>query len=86
MNPLKLIVSSKNNLKFKYGKNFSKIEQLLKNLQAADKKKNLDTRIVFIDDATSAKRAHIKAAKTITEQEAKRAIDDLYKQYIPESE
>ena len=83
MNPLKLIVSSKNNLKFKYGKNFSKIEQLLKNLQAADKKKNLDTRIVFIDDATSAKRAHIKAAKTITEQEAKRAIDDLYKQYIP---
>ena len=83
MNPIKLIVSSKNNLKFKYGNKFSEIEKLLKNLQVADKKKGLDTRIVFIDDATSAKRSHIKAAKAITEQEAKRAIDDLYKRYLP---
>ena len=83
MNPIKLIVTSKANLKFKYGKKFAEIEKLLKNLQDADKKRALDTKIVFIDDASSAKRAHIKPAKTITEQEAKRAIDDLYRQYVP---
>lgn len=83
MNPVKLIVSSKHNLKFKYGKNFPQIEQLLKKLQAADKKKGLDTKIVFIDDASSARAARMKPAKTVTEQEAKRAVDDLYKRYIP---
>jgi len=83
MQPIKLIVTSKNKLKFKYGTKFSEIEKLLKNLQDADKKRGLDTRIVFIDDATSTKRAGIKPAKTVTEQEAKKAIDDLYKRYTP---
>src|SRR5215203_3675511 len=83
MNPVKLIVTSKTNLKFKYGKKFSEIEKLLKNLQDADKKRGLDTKIVFIDDATSAKRARLKPAKAITEQEAKRAVDDLYREYVP---
>jgi len=83
MNPVKLIVTSKTNLKFKYGKKFSEIEKLLKNLQNADKKRGLDTKVVFIDDATSAKRARLKPTKIVTEQEAKRAIDDLYREYVP---
>src|SRR5215203_4081625 len=82
MNPVKLIVTSKTNLKFKYGKKFSEIEKLLKNLQDADKKRGLDTKIVFIDDATSAKRARLKPAKAITEQKEKRAVDDLYREYV----
>ena len=82
MNPIKLIVSSKNNLKFKYGNKFSEIEKLLKNLQVADKKKGLDTRIVFIDDATSAKRSHIKAAKLLLSRKPKELLmiytNDIY--------
>jgi hypothetical protein len=41
MTAIKLIVTSKNNLQFKYGKNFSKIEALLNKLKVADKKKDL---------------------------------------------
>jgi hypothetical protein len=83
MKPVKLIVTSKINLKSKYGKNFSQLEQLLKKLQQSDAQKDLDTKIVYIDDAVSAKKAHITAAKSITEQSAKKAVDDLYKYHVP---
>ena len=83
MTSVKLIVTSKNNLQFKYGKNFSKIEALLNKLKVADKKKGLDTKIIFIDDPKSAKAAGIKKVSSISEKECKRVVDDLYKKYIP---
>jgi hypothetical protein len=83
MKPVKLIVSHKSNLQWKYGKNFSKVNALLKQMQAADKKKGLDTRIVFVDDAASLKSPGVKKIKAFSEQECKRVVDDLYKKYIP---
>ncbi len=83
MNPIKLVVSSKQNLQFKYGKQFSAIEKLLTRLQKADKQKKLDTRMVFIDDAASAKKAGIKPVTATTPKECKRAIDDLFKKHTP---
>lgn len=83
MNAIKLVVSSKKNLEFKYGKKISQVNQLLNQLKAADKKKNLDTRIVFIDDAASTKAAGITPVKAITPKACKDVVDGLYKKYIP---
>lgn len=83
MKPVKLIVSHKGNLQWKYGKAFPKIISLVKKLQDADKKKGLDTKLVLIDDATSAQRAGVKKIKIWSEQECKRIVDDLYKKHIP---
>lgn len=49
-NPLKVLLTSKKNLQFKYGKNFSELENLLNKLIAADAKKGLDTKLVYIDE------------------------------------
>lgn len=83
MKPVKLILSSKSQLQFKYGKNFQGILKILKKLQAADLKKGLQTRIFFIDDKTSLKSANIKKADPWSEEECKRVIDDLYKKFLP---
>jgi len=82
MKPVKLIVSNKKNLLFKYG-DISGINQLLKLLQKADNKKGLDTKIVFIDDAHSTRNAGVKKIRDSSEEECKRVIDDLYKRHIP---
>ena len=83
MSTVKLIVSSKKNLLFKYGNKLSSITALLAKMQKADKANNLDTRLVFIDDATSCKAAGIKTTKTVTEASSKKAVDDLYKKLAP---
>src|ERR1700742_2401665 len=84
MAPIKLVVSNKAQLQFKYGKsNFSKINSLLNDLKKADSKKGLNTMIVYIDDAASAKKAGIKKISFNSEKECKRAVDDLYKKHIP---
>ncbi len=83
MKPVKLIVSNKGKLQGKYGKNFSKITALLKEIKEADAKKGLDTRIAFVDDATSMKPTGVKKLKADSEEEYKRVVDDLYKKYIP---
>ena len=83
MKPVKLIVTNKSKLEWKYGKNFSKINSLLKQMQVADKKKGLDTRIAFVDDAASLKSAGVKKISTDSPKEYKRVVDDLYKKYIP---
>lgn len=80
----KLIITAKGTLQLKYGKKFSSIDQLFKKLKAADKKKGIDTRIVYIDDAASTKQAGIKPVKTLSAKECKRAVDDLYKKHIPD--
>ena len=83
MLPIKLIISSKKNLEFKYGKNISRIHALLSQLKKADKQKRFDTRIVFIDDAASCKTAGVKKVSVINQKECKRIVDDLYKKHIP---
>ena len=83
MNPKKIIVTSKNALKLKYAGQFSAIDKLLKKLKASDKKKKVDTVIVYIDDAASAKAAGIKPVTGVTPSQCKKAIDDLYKKHLP---
>lgn len=83
MNPKKIIVTSKKALQLKYAGQFSAIDKLLKKLKAADKKKKIDTIIVYIDDAASAAAAGIRVVKSVTARECKRAVDDLYKKHLP---
>lgn len=83
MNPVKLIVSSKNNLRFKYGKSVSVIEKALAELEKSDSKKGLDTKVVYIDDAASAGKAGIRAIGTMSPKKCKKAIDELYAKHTP---
>src|SRR5215216_5615741 len=83
MKPVKLIITHKGNLQWKYGKNFSKIVALTKKVQAVDKKIGLDTKVVFVDDATSARNAGVKKINVWSEQECKRIVDELYKKHVP---
>ncbi|MEO5995144.1 MAG: C25 family cysteine peptidase [Chitinophagaceae bacterium] len=81
--PIKLIVTSKGNLEWKYEKNISRIVQLLDKLKKADANNGLDTKIVFIDAAKSAKAAGIAVVKKVSDRSCKKAIDDLYKKHLP---
>jgi len=83
MQPVKLIVSNKSKLQWKYGKNFSRVTGILKKMQIADKKRGLETRIAFVDDAVSLKSSGVRKIKTDAETEYKRVVDDLYKKYVP---
>lgn len=83
MNPKKIIVTGKKALQLKYAGKFNTIDKLLKKLKAADKKKKIDSIIVYIDDAASAKAAGIKPAGSLTAKECKKAIDSLYKKHLP---
>lgn len=83
MNPVKYVITSKTNLQFKYGKGVSAIEKLLAKLEKEDSKKGLDTRTLFIDDASSAAKAGVKPVKAVTQKECKRIVDELYKKHTP---
>ena len=83
MKPIKLVVSSHNNLSFKYGKNYAGVIKQLQLLKAADKKRSIDTRIVLLDDPASAKSAGIKAVNSITARTCKDSIDLLVKKWAP---
>jgi hypothetical protein len=82
-NPVKLIVSSKTALQFKYGKKYSNIAGALKRLKAADKLKGLDTKIVYIDEAGSARAAGIRPVQHLDMKECKTAVDALYAKHTP---
>lgn len=79
----KVIISSKKNLQSKYGKHFSTVNKLLISLVASDKKRNVATTIIYVDDPASAKKAGIKAVPALTRQAAKNAVDDIYKKLKP---
>lgn len=81
--PVKLIVSCKKQLKSKYGKGFSSLEKKLAQLVKSDKLKKLDTKVVYIDDATSMRKVGIKAVSAPTPKNCKDAIDSMYKKWIP---
>lgn len=82
-NPVKIILTSKKKLVSKYGTNFSKVEKHFTDLVEADRKRDLDTRIIYIDHAASARQAGIATVTAITRQSCKRAVDDIYKKIAP---
>ncbi|HLN74490.1 MAG TPA: C25 family cysteine peptidase [Prolixibacteraceae bacterium] len=79
----KIIVTSKKNLQAKYGAEFATVDKLLENLVSADKKRNIDTQVVYIDSPASAKKVGVKSVASITLQSTKKAIDDIYKKNLP---
>lgn len=83
MKPIKLIVSNKSKLQWKYGKKFSTVTKLVKQMQVADKKKGVDTKLIFVDDAASLKSAGVKKITVDSEKEYKRIVDDLYNKLVP---
>jgi hypothetical protein len=83
METLKLIITSKENLKKKYQNNFSKLNGLFNKLIAADQKRGIKTQLVFIDDSISAKKAGLSKTYTITEKNCKQAFDIMYREKKP---
>jgi len=83
MNPVKLIISCRKNLEFKYEKLFPKINGLLSLLIKADRERRIDTKTIFIDDPKSAKSAGIKHVKSVDMKACKRVVDELYKKHLP---
>jgi len=79
-NPVKLIVTSKSNLKIKYGNGFATIESLLKKLTLSDKNKGLDTRLIYIDESSV---NGVKPVSATTPKECKRIVDELYRKVKP---
>lgn len=80
---LKLIITSKKNLRAKYGRNFSKLEALLKQLVLADKKRNLATRIVYLDEAASVRSFGLQPIDPLSERACKEAVDLIYQTRQP---
>src|SRR5881394_3916329 len=82
----KIIISNRTALQIKYGKSgFQKINAAVKKLIAADKKRNLNSLLVFVDDAIAMKKAKGKVVKDVTDAEQyKKAIDSLFHHYTPD--
>jgi hypothetical protein len=83
MTALKLIITSKANLKLKYQNKFSALQKLFAKLVKADKKKKLDTKVVYIDDPASVAKFGIKAVPLVNEKNCKDAFDQLFKKQQP---
>ena len=83
MTPLKLIITVKASLKEKYGKSFPAVVALLNKLKTADKRRKIDTQIVFVDDPASMKKFKVKQTSSISPRECKRAIDRLFVKWSP---
>ena len=82
----KIIVTNRLALQNKYGSaGFKNIHAAIKQLIAADKKRNLTSLLVFADDASMMKRAKGKPVKDSTDPEQfKNAIDSLFNHYKPD--
>jgi hypothetical protein len=82
----KLIVSNRSALEHKYGKTgLGKINAAVKKMIAADKKKNLKSLFVFVDDKKAVSKAKAKAVTDVTDAgQYKEAIDKLYDYYTPD--
>ncbi len=79
----KVIISSKKNLQSKYGRNFKTVDKLIATLIASDKKRNVETTLIYVDDSASAKKAGVKPVASLTRQSAKNIVDDVYKKLRP---
>ena len=82
----KIIITNRSALQNKYGSaGFKKIQTAVKHLIAADKKRNLSSLLVFVDDPSTMKKARGKAIKDVTDPEQyKNAIDRLFNYYKPD--
>jgi hypothetical protein len=79
--PVKLLITSKENLTTKYEKGLKQIENAVKQLVQADKKKGILTQLVYIDGPSL---PHgVKPASAVTAKECKRVVDDLYHKINP---
>jgi len=86
MNIDKIIVTNRSALQKKYGAaGFKRIQSAVKQLIAADKKRNLISLLVFADVSSVMKKAKGKAVKDVTNPEQfKNAIDSLFRHYKPD--
>lgn len=81
----KLIVSNLSAMKKKYGSKHTSILTDLQSILKADKKRSLDTIIVFLDDAPAMKQYKAPVVKDATHaKQNKTAIDALYKFFEPD--
>src|SRR4030095_13516390 len=81
----KLILSHKASLQKKYGKKLADITARVAKLVAADKKKEVVSKLIFLDDATTMKKYKSKPVKHADDpEEFKNAIDGLYKIFKPD--
>jgi hypothetical protein len=83
MAALKLIITSKANLKLKYQNKFSALQKLFSKLAQADKNKDLNTKLVYIDDASSAKKFGISPVTSVSEKNCKDVFDAIFKKHNP---
>ena len=82
----KIIVTNRSAIQNKYGSaGFKKIQKAVRQLIGADKKRNLNSLLVFADDSSVMKKAKGKAVKDVTDPEQfKNAIDSLFNYYKPD--
>lgn len=82
----KLIITNRSVLKTKYGTTgFNKIIAAVKKLIAADKKRSINSMLVYVDDAVIAKKVKGKAVIDATDPEQnKNLIDKLFWHYTPD--
>jgi len=82
----KIVISNRSALQQKYGSaGFQKIHASIKQLIVADKKRNVKSLLVFVDDPVAMKKAKGKMVTDVTDAEQyKNAIDSLFHYYTPD--
>lgn len=81
----KIILSNKQALSEKYGKNLKLIEAAIKKMIAADKKRGIQTKLIYFDQSSSMKTYHAPVVKVSENaSQVKKAIDALFKKINPE--
>jgi hypothetical protein len=84
MKSSKIIITSVNNLRSKYEKKFNQINVLLKDLVESDKKKDINTKVIFIDDKISTKKIGLQPVSATTPAECKNFVDKLFQKHRPD--
>lgn len=81
----KIIVSNRKSLVGKYGSDgFEEIENALAKLAAADEKRGIRSKILYLDDKTSMKQIRTRAViNALDPRENKQAIDAVFKSFNP---
>jgi hypothetical protein len=81
----KIIITNLTALKSKYGSNFRKVQDAVKNLIDTDKTRGISTRLVAVDSAADMKANKGKAVKSAKSQaQVKAAIDAVYTACVPD--
>ncbi|MFN0031581.1 MAG: C25 family cysteine peptidase [Flavobacteriales bacterium] len=81
----KLILSNKSALTAKYGKQLTEVERAVKEMIAADKKRGIVSKFIYLDGATALKKMKVPAVKSANSAtQVKATIDALSKKYTPD--